>query len=111
MKVIPRRLYDRLLRHELDIHISERNNIIRFTSLSHNQFSSEVFPLVIQYAWYASDYTDNHPGSFKTVAEVYFSFDVTICAAPPYGTAPFICCSWCHKSLRFNHFFLNYHFH
>jgi hypothetical protein len=66
---------------------------------------------MIQYAWYASGYTDDHPGSFKTVAKVCFSFDATICASPPCDTVPFICCSWCGKLLCFNHFFLDYHFH
>ncbi len=95
MKVIPRRLFDRVLLDELDVNISERNNIIRLTSLTHNQLSSEVFRKMIQYAWYASGYTDNHPGSFKTVTEVCFSFDATICAMPSCDASPFISCSWC----------------
>ena len=111
MKVIPRRLYDRVLLDELDINMSERNNIIRLMSLTHNQLCSEVFRPMIQYAWYASGYTDNHPGPFKTVPDVCFSFDSTICAVSPCDAAPFICCSWCEKPLCFSHFFLNYHFH
>jgi hypothetical protein len=111
MKVIPRRLYDHVLLDELDINISERNNIIRLTSLNHNQLSSEVFRQMIQYAWYASGYTDNHPGAFKTVTEVCFSFDAAICSTPSCDAAPFICCSWCHEPLCFTHFFLDYHFH
>jgi hypothetical protein len=111
MKVIPRRLYDRVLLDELDINMSERNNIIRLMSLTHNQLSAKVFRPMIQYTWYASGYTDNHPKSFKTVGEVCFSFDTIICAAPSCDAAPFICCSWCDKPLCFNHFFLNYHFY
>jgi hypothetical protein len=111
MKVIPRRLYDCVLLDELDINISERNNIIRLTSLNHNQLSSEVFCGIIQYVWYASGYTNKHPGSFKTVTEVCFSFDATICAAPCCDASPFICCSWCQKPLYFSHFFLSYHLH
>ena len=71
MKVIPRRLYDRVLLDELDINISERNNIIRLMSLTHNQLSAEVFRPMIQYAWYASGYIDNHPGSFKTDSAMF----------------------------------------
>ena len=111
MKVIPRRLYDRVLLDELDINMSERNNIIRLMSLTHNQLSAKVFRPMIQYAWYASGYTDKHPGSFKTAGEVCFSFHASICAAPSCDAAPFICCSWCDKPVCFNHFFLNYHFH
>ncbi|CAF1517005.1 unnamed protein product [Didymodactylos carnosus] len=69
MKVIPRRIYDRVMLDELDINMGERNNIIRLTSLNHNQLSSESFRRMIQYTWYASGYTDAHPGPFKTVAE------------------------------------------
>ncbi|CAF1461217.1 unnamed protein product [Adineta ricciae] len=43
MKVIPRRLYDRVLLDELDINMSERNNIICLMSLTHNQLSAKVF--------------------------------------------------------------------
>ena len=111
MKVIPRRLYDRVLLDGLDINISERNNIIRLTSLNHNQLSADVFRPMIQYAWYASGYTDNHPGSFKTVTEACFTFDAIVCAAPSCDASPFICCSWCQKPLCMNHFFMSYHFH
>jgi hypothetical protein len=97
--------------YELDINMSERNNIIRLTSLNHNQLSSETFRRMIKYAWYASGYTDTHLGPFKTVVEVCFSFDIATCAAPSCNAGSFICCSWCHKPLCFTHFFLNYHFH
>lgn len=93
MKVIPRRLYDRVLLDELDISMSERNNIIRLVSLTHNQLSAKVFRPMIRYAWYASGYIDNHPGSFKTVGAVCFSFDAKICAQPSCDAAPFIYCS------------------
>ena len=72
MKVIPRRVYDRVLLDELDINISERNNIIRLMSLTHNQLSAEVFRPMIQYAWYASGYIDNHLGSFKNCGRSLF---------------------------------------
>jgi hypothetical protein len=112
MRVIPRRLYNRVLLDELDINISERNNIIRLMSLTHNQLSSEVFHRMIQYPWYTSGYTENHQGSFKTVSEVCFSFDATICAMSS-------CDVWVHSFAAAgvpNHyvsiiFFLNYHFH
>jgi hypothetical protein len=111
MKVILRWLYERVLLNELDINMSERNNIIRLMSFTHNQLSAKVFRPMIRYAWYASDYTDNRPKSFRTVDDVCFSFDATINAATSYDAAPFICCSWCDKPLCSNHFFLNYHFH
>lgn len=111
MKVILRRLYDRVLLDELDINMSERNNIIRLMSLTHNQLCSEVFRPMIQYAWYASGYMVNHLGPFQTVPDVCFSFNAAICVVSPCDAAPFICCRWCKKPLCFSHFFLNYHFH
>jgi hypothetical protein len=111
MKVIPRRVYDRVMFDELDINMSERNNINSLTSLNHNQLSSEAFRPMIQYAWCASGYTDTHPGSFKTVAEICLSLDIEMCVALSCDAASFTCCSWCRKPLRFTHFFLNYHFH
>ena len=78
MKVIYRRLYDCVLLDELDINMSERDNIIRLMSLTPNQLSANVFHPMIQCAWYASGYTDKHSGSFKTVGEVCFSFDASI---------------------------------
>jgi hypothetical protein len=111
MKVIPRRMYDRVMLDGLDINRSDRNNIIRLISLTHNQLSSEIFYRMIQYAWYASGYTDTDPGPFKTVTEVCFAFDDPVCVVSSCDAAPFICCSWCQKPLCFTHFFLNYHFH
>ncbi|CAF1080655.1 unnamed protein product [Adineta ricciae] len=93
MKVIPRRIYDRVMLDELDINMSDRNNIIRLTSLNHNQLLSERFRRMIQYAWYASGYTDTHPGPFETVADVCFSLDVATCVVPTCDAGPFICCS------------------
>lgn len=93
MKLIPRRSSDRVLLDEIDINMSERNNVIRLMSLTHNQLFAKVFHSMIRYAWYASGYTDHHPGSFKTVVGVCFSFDATTCAPPSCDTGPLICCS------------------
>lgn len=72
MEAIPRRLFDRVLLDELDVNISELNNIICLTPLTHNQLSSKIFRKMTQYSWYASGYTNNHPEAFKTVTEVRF---------------------------------------
>ena len=42
MKVIPPQVNDRVMLDELDINIRDLNNIIRFTSLNHNQLLSEI---------------------------------------------------------------------
>jgi hypothetical protein len=43
--------------------------------------------------------------------EMCFSFNATICAISSCDVIPFICCSGCHKTLCFSHFFPGYHFH
>ena len=73
MKVISCRLYHRVLLDGLGINMSEQNSIIWPMSLTHTQLSATVFRPMIQYTWYASNYIDKHPGSFKTVGEVCFS--------------------------------------
>lgn len=104
MKVIPRWTYDRVMLNELDMNMNERNNIIRLISLNHDQLSSETFRRIIQYAWYASGYTDTDSRPFKTGAEICFSLDVSMCVVSSCDAATFICCSWCQKPLRFTHF-------
>ena len=49
-KVIARRIYERVLLDELEIHLAQRNNIIHLQSLIHNQLSSSVFTPMIRYA-------------------------------------------------------------
>ncbi|CAF1435566.1 unnamed protein product [Adineta ricciae] len=67
MKSIIRHAYDRVMLDQLPISMSTRNNIIRLVSLTHSQMSSKIFHGLIRYAWFASGYTDKHPGDFKTV--------------------------------------------
>ena len=61
----------------------------------------------IQYAWYSSGYTNNHPGSFKTVSEVCFSIDDTMCSMPSCDACPFICCSLVWQTTMFSTTFLS----
>ena len=56
-KAIARRAYDRVRLDDININMSERNNILRLQSLIHNQMSSPIFVPMITYAWYASGYS------------------------------------------------------
>ena len=111
MKSIIRHAYDRVMLDQLPISMSARDNIIRLVSLTHSQMSSKIFHGLIRYAWFASGYTDKHPGDFKTVDQVCFDIHMTSCQVENCNQSPFIRCSWCDKILCFNHFFLEYHFH
>ena len=42
-KVIAHRVYDRVILDDINIHLAERNNVIRLHSLIHNQLSAPIF--------------------------------------------------------------------
>ena len=65
-----RKVYKRVLRDEIDIHLEQRNNIIRLQPLVHNQLSSSVSMPKIRYVWFKSGYTDVDPRPFQTVTQV-----------------------------------------
>jgi hypothetical protein len=111
MKSIIRRAYDRVILDQLPISMNTRNYIIRLVSPTHSQMSAKIFNGLILYAWHASDYADKHPGDFKKVDEVCFDMHTVSCRTTNCDQSPFICCSWCDKSLCFNHFFVEYRFH
>ena len=64
------KVYERIILDEIDIQLSQRNNIIRLQSLVHNQFSSSVFTPMIRYSWFRSGYTDVDPHPFQMVTQV-----------------------------------------
>jgi len=110
-KVIARRLYDRILLDDMDTDVTERNNILKLQSLTHNQLSAPVFTAMIKYAWFKAGYLDVHPGRFKTVTEVCFGFNDLQCHMHNCSSCSFIQCSYCGSVLCIEHFFNNYHFH
>jgi hypothetical protein len=110
-KVIVRKVYERVLLDEIDIHLAQRNNIIYLQSLIHNQLSSPVFTPMIRYAWFKCGYTDVNPGSFQTVIEVCFKLKQDHCDTYSCDQFSFIRCSYCNKILCLQCFFLNYHTH
>ncbi|CAF4297484.1 unnamed protein product [Rotaria sp. Silwood2] len=91
-KYIARCIYDRVPLDELDVNLSERNNIIRCQSLIYNQLCAPIFQLILKYAWHASGYTDDHPGHFLSVKEACFTFDNVALGGNCCESSPFICC-------------------
>ena len=64
-KAIVRKVHDCIRLGELDINISERNNIIKLNSLVYNQVSSQKFENITRYAWLAPKYLKTNPGSIS----------------------------------------------
>ena len=105
--------YHRLALDELDIHLHERNNIIRLVSLMHNQLSTDVFRPMIKYAWFSSGLIRDDPSPFVSVNQFCFASSGTHiqCEEKDCDESVFITCARCSKKLCFQHFFTNYHFH
>ena len=111
MKVVFRRIYDRVALDQLNIRLSDRDAIIKLVSLVYSQISAPIFRKMIQYSWYATGYADNHPGDFVNVIEAYFSVKHAPCDADECASLGFICCAWCRDVLCFSHFYVDYHYH
>ena len=110
-KVIAHRVYDRVILDDINIHLAEQNNVIRFHSLIHNQLSAPIFVPMIRYAWFKSGYVDANPGQFQIVVDVCFKFHQGHCDMEGCDSFSFIRCSYCDKILCFNQFFINFHSH
>jgi hypothetical protein len=113
IKVLAKKIYNRVTLDELNVNLHERNNIIKLVSIIHNQLSAPVFKNMILYSWYASGYLQKNPSPFKNVNDVCFSSLTTYqsCQTDKCIEQAFITCSWCSKNLCFKHFFIEYHFH
>ncbi|CAF4497539.1 unnamed protein product [Didymodactylos carnosus] len=72
--------YHRVALDELDIHLHERNNIIRLASLMHNQLSADVFTPMIKYAWFSSGLMREDPSPFVSVNQVCFASFYYLCS-------------------------------
>jgi len=110
-KKIVRRIYDHVRLDEIDINLSERNNLIKLQSLVHSQMCSKAFQSMIKFAWYESGFLKHDPGPFQNVKEICFTFQTDKCHEKSCINGPMIRCSWCQQELCFTHFFLVYHYH
>ena len=105
--------YHRVAFDGLDIHLHERNNIIRLVSLMHNQLSADVFTPMIKYAWFPSGLISDDSAPFVSVNQLCFASSGTYiqCEEKDCNEFVFINCAQCSKKLCFQHFFTNYHLH
>ncbi|CAF1547985.1 unnamed protein product [Adineta ricciae] len=87
--------YHRVALDELDIHLHERNNIIRLVSLMHHQLSADVFTPMIKYAWFSSSLLREDPSPFVNVNQVCFPSSETHmeCEENHCGESIFITCA------------------
>jgi len=111
-KYLVRRMYHHVRLYDLEVHLAQRNNIIKMNSLVYNQLSSPKFYPIIQYAWYQSGYLTTNPGTFENVKQICFSFNDNCCHLQRCAdSTPFIKYAYCDKVLCVEHFFENYHIH
>ena len=109
-KKIVRRIYDHIRLDEINVNLSERNNLIKLQSLVHSQMCSKAFQPMIKYAWFKSGFLQHNPGPFQNVKDICFTFQTDKCHENSCLNGPMIRCSWCQQELCFIHFF-NYHYH
>ncbi|CAF2838549.1 unnamed protein product, partial [Rotaria sp. Silwood2] len=110
-KHLVRTVYDHVRLYDIDCNLSQRDNIIKLTSLCYNQMCSKKFTPMHQYSWYNGGYLSKSPGSFQNVEELCFRFQDYSCNKKQCNNIPLIQCSFCEKVLCFYHFFVLYHVH
>ena len=110
-KHLVRTIYDHVRLYDIDCNLSQRNNIIKLTSLCYNQMCSNKFTPMHRYSWYKDSYLAKSPGSFQNVEELCLRFQDYSCNKKQCNNIPLIQCSFCEKVLCFYHFFVLYHVH
>ena len=110
-KHIVRTIFDHVRLYNIDCNISQRNNIIKLTSLSYNQLCSIKFAPMIRYSWFRAGYLTQDPGPFQTVDQVCFQFQPYHCDRNQCNNISLIQCSFCEDVLCFYRFFVVYHIH
>ncbi|XP_023288425.1 LOW QUALITY PROTEIN: uncharacterized protein LOC111674006 [Orussus abietinus] len=62
-----------LMNEDLNLHM--RNNIIKFLSLVHNQFSSPQYFNLFTFSWYKSGYIEEKPRDFENPVQFGFGYN------------------------------------
>ncbi|CAF1441769.1 unnamed protein product [Didymodactylos carnosus] len=110
-KHIIRTIYDHVRLYGINCNLSQRNNIIKLTSLCYNQICSKTFLPMHRYSWFQGGYVEKDPGPYENVEQLYFRFREYGCHENQCTNIPLIQCSYCEKVLCFYHFFELYHIH
>ncbi len=108
-----KKIYNRVALDKIQIHLYERNNIIKLVSLMHDQLSASVFEPMVKYSWFSAGLLKQNPSPFSTVNEICFPSMTSHeeCELQKCVEGVFITCAHCSKKLCFQHFFISYHFH
>lgn len=72
-------IQDFVILHNLDINLSQRNNVLELQSLVFDQFSSPRYKNLFQYSWFKSGYISDRPGSFDNPVKFGFKGDQIVC--------------------------------
>ena len=90
---------------------SNRYFIIVSQVLAHNQLSADCYVPMLKHAWQAGGYKNSSPVDvFKAVNEVNF-LKLSSLKCESCDSFCFIRCAHCSKTLCFDHFVLNFHYH
>lgn len=106
-KQFVKKFYNRISLDNINIDTKSRNFILKMHSLIHNQFSAPNFEELIKYSWKKAGY-DVQSERYESLISLCFSSldNCSECDLPN-----FIKCSFCSKSICFEHFFDDNHFH
>lgn len=97
-----------IILYGFDVNLHARNNVLKFQSLIHNVFFSQVrlnrFILnMFKYAWYKSGFIQEKPPKCKT--PVQYCFENCDISCKYCEDNAFIRCAWCTHYMCLIHFF------
>ena len=78
-KHIVRTTYDHVHLYDIDCNLSQRNTVIKLTSLCCNQMCSKKFIPMHRYSWFQGGYLEKNPESYHNVEEFCFRFQDYSC--------------------------------
>ena len=99
----------RFLMEQHDVILFQRNSVIKFFHLIHNQLCSLRYQEMWKYGWFGCGFIEEHPAMFLTPVEFCFEGSLRLNRCQHCEHLCFIVCSWCKTYLCFEHFW-NLHF-
>ncbi|KAE8739812.1 hypothetical protein FOCC_FOCC014680 [Frankliniella occidentalis] len=99
-------LSDFVLLNDLEVDLSNRNNIIKMQSLIYNQFCAPRYVNLFKYAWFKSGYVSERPDKFPNPVAFCFRSKGASCRC---GDIKLLTCSWCKADLCFDEYFTQNH--
>ncbi|OQV21416.1 hypothetical protein BV898_04625 [Hypsibius exemplaris] len=114
-KTFVRKIWDWVVRDDIQCELHLRNAALKLQSLVHNQFSSPRFREMWKVGWTHPGYFENDEHvEFKTPSQFCFESDAAKenhrCSVAPCEKTHFLTCAWCKATLCFEHFFQYNHF-